>query len=297
MRIVHEWGRYIGIEHDGVERLRYNYQLEGDVSAPRPFCHPIRTPAGIEITALEPLDHTWHRGLWFAWKFVNGVNYWEEQGEIVGRQITLAPPVIEPAAAQNAVRWTSEIAWRDAQGGVETTRLRERRVIACRLADDGALALDWTSEQTAQEDVLLDRTPFTTWGGYGGLFVRLTQALQEQTIVLDDGTTTDRPLGETARWGAIQGRLDTGRDNQAALVFLPSPQNRRAPEPFYGSARPFYNFFGPAPLFHEPLPLARGETLRLAYRVLVLPRPVDATEVDGYYRDSTERETDPGEER
>lgn len=287
MRVIHEWGNFLGIEQDGVERLRYNYQLEGDASpsAPKPFCHPIRTSAGIELTVQSPLDHFWHRGLWFTWKFVNGVNYWEERDAVIGRQVTLAPPTIEAVPDEpKAVRWVSEIAWRDTQNTTEETRLRERRTITCRFHADGALIIDWDTKQTAQGDVVLDRTPFTTWGGYSGLAVRLTQALQKQSVVLDDGTQTSRPTGQHARWGAIQGELDTGQNNHIAVVFVPSPANRRAPEPFYGSAKPFFNFFGPAPLFDEPLSLASGETLDLAYRVLILPRQVDAAEVNGYYR-------------
>jgi len=288
MRIIHEWGRHLSIEIEGVERLRYNYQLPWDTSpsGPKPFCHPIRTPDGLEMTALSPLDHSWHRGLWFTWKFVNGVNYWEEGQEVEGRQITLAPPTVEATRREGAeVRWTSDLAWRDTRDGGEKTRLLERRVITCRPGQDGLLVLDWEIEQTAQEEVTLDRTPFTTWGGYGRLVVRMTQALQKQNIIFDNGVETDRPTGQTYCWGAIQGQLDTGKANYAAFVFLPSPNNPRAPEPFYGSACAFSNFFGPAPLFHEPLTVPQGETLRHAYRVLIVPRRVDANEVDGYYRD------------
>jgi hypothetical protein len=207
MRSIHEPGKWIAIEQDGIERLRYHYQMEGDPapSAPRPFCHPIRTPDGTVITALGPADHFWHRGLWFAWKFVNGVNYWEENQEPFGRQITLAPPVVEESAPDRTVRWTSELAWQDTRDGSEQTRLDERRVLACRLAEDGTMMLDWRSAQTAREDVTLDRTPFTTWGGYGGLFVRMAHTLERQRILFAGGAATNRPTGETYRWGAIEG--------------------------------------------------------------------------------------------
>ena len=29
------------------------------------------------MTADRPPDHIWHHGLWFSWKFINKVNYWE----------------------------------------------------------------------------------------------------------------------------------------------------------------------------------------------------------------------------
>jgi hypothetical protein len=291
MRVIHQIGRYISVEASGVERLRYCYQLDGapEPSAPKPYCHPIRTPNGIELTADAPLDHFWHRGLWFTWKYVNGVNYWEENQEIVGRQVTLVPPTIE--STTDTVRWTSEIEWRDKKDGAEMTRIAEQRRIALRLATNGALVMDWHIKQKPLENVLLDRTPFGTWGGYGGLVVRMTQALQKQRILLSDGTETDHPTGQPYQWGGIEGKLDTGRGNAAAFVFLPSPKNRRFPEPFYGNAKAFYNFFGPAPLFHEPLPLRAGETLEHAVRVLILPRLIEAAEVNGYYEEWAAQET------
>lgn len=296
MRVIHEWGRFLSIEENGVERLRYQYQMEGDPlpSAPKPFIHPIRTPAGLEMTAESPHDHTWHRGVWFTWKYVNGVNYWEENQEIVGRQITLDPPAIDSIPGDaNAVRWYSDLHWRDMRGGIEKTRLMEQRWITCRLIPDGAMVLDWEIVQTPhpdEGDVTLDRTVFTTWGGYSGVVVRMAQALHKQSIVFDDGTQTERPTGQPHLWGGIQGQLDTGRDNHASFLFMPSQRNRRYPEPMYGNVRPFSNFFGPAPLFHEPLVIKAGETLRHACRVVALPRRIDAQEADGYYRDWLRRE-------
>ena len=289
MRVIHELGRYIAVEKEGVERVRYNYQLDGDPlpSAPKPFFHPICTPLGGVMTVESPLDHSWHRGVWFTWKYVNKVNYWEERDAVVGRQITLAPPVIDADAADlDTVRWHSRIAWRDNRDGGETTRINEARTLTCRIYGEGAITLDWHIEQTPTEDVILDRTPYTTWGGYGGVVARMTQALQKQKILFDDGTETNRPIGESHKWGAIQGQLDTtggGAEQWAAFVLMPSPRNRRYPEPFYGAAKAFSNFFGPAPLFHEPLAVGAGETLRHAVRVLVLPRPVDADEVAAYH--------------
>jgi hypothetical protein len=283
MRTTHEVGKYIAVHQDGVERLRYCYQLADDPkpSAPRPFCHPIRTPKGAEITVHSPKDHFWHRGLWFTWKFVNGVNYWEENQKIIGRQITLRPPVV--TSEGNRSQWVSELEWRDTRDGAEKARLAEQRTIALELKDDGAIVMDWHIRQTALEDVVLDRTPFGTWGGYGGLVIRMTQALRKQRILLNDGTETQHPTGQRYKWGGIEGQLDAGGENAAAFVFLPSPKNRRYPEPFYGDAKPSYNFFGPAPLFHEPMPLKAQEVLHHAVRVLILPRLIETGEVNGYH--------------
>src|SRR5690606_23188877 len=47
----------------------------GDVKS---FIHPLRTLEGDVLTVDRPWDHVWHRGLYFAWKLIDGVNYWGE---------------------------------------------------------------------------------------------------------------------------------------------------------------------------------------------------------------------------
>src|SRR5882672_8277076 len=43
----------------------------------KPFFHPI-SAGGTAFTNFKPQDHPWHYGLWFSWKYINHVNYWEE---------------------------------------------------------------------------------------------------------------------------------------------------------------------------------------------------------------------------
>ena len=158
--------------------------------------------------------------------------------------------------------------------------LEEFRQWCCQLQESGDMALTWRTMLTAQEDVTLDRTPFTTWGGYGGLFVRLRNDLKDAQLVFDDGTVTTRCTGERYKWGGIEGTTPDGKD--CAVVFLPNSRNTRYPEPFYGAAKPDYHFFGPAPLFHEPIVLNEGETLTYQVRVLILPRRINPDEINAF---------------
>ncbi|WP_395143526.1 DUF6807 family protein, partial [Armatimonas sp.] len=236
MRITHEIGQWIGLTDDnGVERLRYDY-----ASAPKPFIHPIKLPDGTVITEHEPADHIWHRGLWFAFKFVNGINYWEERDETIGQQTTHGPPVCYPYTP-NHLQIGGHVLWKD-QG---QNRLLESRSWFYELHSSGEAVINWHTKLEAMEDVTLDRTPFTTWGGYGGLFVRLRNDLKDAQLVFDDGTATTRCTGERHKWGGIEGTTPDGKD--CAVVFIPLPENTRYPEPFYGAAKPDYHFFGPAP--------------------------------------------------
>ena len=268
MRITHELGQWVSLTDDnGIERLRYDYG-----SAPKPFIHPLRLPDGTIITEHEPTDHTWHRGLWFAFKFVNGINYWEERDEVCGRQATRKTPQCVPKLDGTVTLW-STVDWCDQ----DKNRVVEFREWQWQLTDSGGMQLSWHSRLEAQE--ALDRTPFTTWGGYGGLFVRLLDDLKDARLVFSDGTIATKCTGERYEWGGIEGTTPNGQD--CAVVFLPDPANPRWPEPFYGHAKPNYHFFGPAPLFHEPLALAAGEILDYRVRVLVLPRRIGALSLPG----------------
>ena len=61
--------------------------------ASRPFCHPILAPDGTPLTRGFPMgktdgeetDHPWHRSMWFAHSYVNGVDFWNEAGGDIGR--------------------------------------------------------------------------------------------------------------------------------------------------------------------------------------------------------------------
>ena len=50
----------------------------------KPFVHPLCLPDGRCFTDARPADHPWHLGLWFCWKFINGLNYWEPRGPAAG---------------------------------------------------------------------------------------------------------------------------------------------------------------------------------------------------------------------
>jgi len=231
--------------------------------APRPYLHPLTTPAGAVLSVEAPADHPWHHALWFTIKFVNEENFWEEYGEFGTLRTTQVTHV-----ATDTVR--AELDW-IAPDGV-SVRLREVRTISTTAIDPDTYAIDWTEALTVPVDTTLDRTPFTTWGGYGGLTLRGAPDWTDTVITLDDGVARDRTLGERSRWLSIQGSTANGA---AGVVIVDAPANVRAPSPWYGSTRAdtygegWANFVNAAFLWDEPLSLAADATLTLRYRVLV----------------------------
>ncbi len=235
--------------------------------APRPFVHPLTTPAGAVLSVESPADHPWHHALWFTIKFVNGENFWEEYGEFGTLRTT--------DVHETAHTVTAQLEWIAPDG--KSVRLRETRTITTSPIDSDAYAIDWTEELSVPVDTVLDRTPFTTWGGYGGLTLRGAPTWTDTVIRLDDGAERQRVLGEPSTWLAIDGVahevVDTPRP--AGVVFLDHPANVRAPSPWYASTRAdtygegWANFVNAAFLWEEPLELLAGNPLQLRYRVIV----------------------------
>ncbi len=233
--------------------------------APRPFMHPLTTPAGAVLSVEAPADHPWHHALWFTIKFVNGENFWEEYGEYGTLRTT------NVRESDHAV--TAQLDWIAADG--ETVRLRETRTISRAPIDNDAYAIDWTESLSVDVDTVLDRTPFTTWGGYGGLTLRGAPTWTDTLIRLDDGVERDRSLGEPSAWLSIEGIASGRAEVNAGVVFFDHPSNPRAPSPWYASTHAdtygegWANFVNAAFLWDEPLHLAAGTSLDLKYRVIV----------------------------
>ena len=222
----------------------------------RPNVHPLSAPSGAVLTRDAPDDHPWHHALWFTIKFVNGENFWEE----------VPPYGVLRHVDEGTVHWI--------RPDRETVVLVDHRTLTeVDLGADDAYALDWSITLEPQDDVVLDRTPFTTWGGYGGLSLRGRPDWTDTRLLLADGSVQDRVLGTPSPWCDLSGQVD-GRP--AGVLFLHGPGNPRHPVPWYGSTRAatygdegWSNFLNAAFLWDEPLSLRAGEALPLSFRVVV----------------------------
>jgi len=221
----------------------------------RPNVHPLRSPSGAVLTRDAPEDHPWHHGLWFTIKYVNGDNFWEEYD------------------AYGVLRHVDESTVHWIKPDRETVVIVDGRSLTEVAIDDDAYAIDWSVTLTPTEDVVLDRTPFTTWGGYGGLALRGRPDWTDTRLMLDDGAARERVLGDRSRWCDLSGAVDGGA---AGVLILDAPDNPRAPVPWYGSTRAatygdegWSNFLNAAFLWDEALAVAAGSDVSFRYRVVV----------------------------
>lgn len=234
-----------------------------DSTLPKPCVHPVTTPTGRVLTSFEPSDHVWHRGLWFTIKFVNEENFWEEHDPF-GTQENLEEPLVE-CVEDSGCTVRHRLAW--VRPGGERV-IREARSVTFEDRGD-AFAIDWCSVLTPDADVVLDRTPFTTWGGYGGLTFRITREMHDVRYLTPEGESQEPLTGQSHPWLGMDGKLDGGPNVHAAVAMFDHPDNPRWPTPFYAKSNGGFTYMNPALLFHEPMHLKAGETLSLRYRVLV----------------------------
>ena len=235
----------------------------------KPHVHPVQTLAGHVLTTVEPDDHPWQRGLWFAVKFVDGDNFWEE----------LDPYGVQRHVDDRTLHWI--------RPDRETVAVVEHRRLGHVPLTDERYAIDWETVLMAGTATVLDRTEYTTWGGYGGLALRGAPTWSDTELTLDDGTRHPSVAGAPSRWLDITGRFG---DAVAGVAVLDHPDNPRHPVPWYASTRagPGYgdgwaNFVNAAILFHRPLTLDAGERLSFRYRLVVHDGAAGPADVDEWW--------------
>ena len=274
--------RSLALTEDDRTVWQFHYAREG-----KPYLHPL-TLGGHTLTDQRPADHPWHHGLWFSWKTINGMLYWEEdpktgkspgETEITDVQATRGP--------DHSARFELSLGYHPP--GKPPVLLEKRKVTFGPPAPDGRYLIDWSSTFMAQEtDVVLDRTPIpgepkgVGFGGYAGLSLRLAPALRKWQFADEEGPV--RASGKKARWMSFAGPLQDGRS--AAIVVLDHPRNPRHPTPWY--LAPGMPYFSPAFLYLGSYTLPARQSLSLKYRILIQPGPVDRDALDRQWRQFAE---------
>ena len=181
------------------------WQLVFDPKQPKTYFHPLATVDGEVLTALSPADHPWHRGLWWSWKYINGLNYWEEDKK-TGR-----------SEGVNELIGTKATTNRDFSARVELNFsyhppemppvLTETRTLAISKPEkNGNYRIDWTSVfRAADKPVKLDRTPpykgRFVGGGYAGLSLRFPVGLKGWKFLTSENATSTRKAAARTRNG------------------------------------------------------------------------------------------------
>jgi hypothetical protein len=252
------------------------WQFSFDQKLGKPFFHPVSVPGQSSLTNFKPEDHPWHYGFWFSWKYINGVNYWEEDrasGKAEGKT-QWGDPVIETDERGGA---TIKLAVRYVNPSGQVDVEEERVIVISAPAADGQYFFDWQARFTAgKQGAFLDRTPMPDEprgqfnGGYGGLALRLASAPAELDVMTLRGTIVDFPQ-QRARPSApaVAFNLRSGGHFMGGVAIFSDPANSGSDAPWYIVNAPEMRFACAAVLAPKPLKYAPGETWMLHYRVVV----------------------------
>jgi type 1 glutamine amidotransferase len=262
----------VSLLRNGQPIWRFNF----GTNESKPFFNPVALPGGPSLTWNSPSDHRWHHALWFSWKYINGLNYWEEdpktgrsEGVTAWRQ-----PRIETWSDYSA-HIVMELDYHPP--GASSVMTEHRVIDVSRPEKDGSYHLDWELTFTAADkDVLLDRTPIPgdpggqAWGGYAGLSVRFPREMQDiQTwtsqgpIAFTKGTYRGNALAMD--YSGVIEKLEAG------IAILDHPANLNSPSPWYAIYNSNMSYFSPAVICYHPYSLKADQSLSLRYRVVVHP--------------------------
>ena len=107
-------------------------------STPRPYLHPVRTCAGVVVSAQHPADHDWHNGVGMAIPDVNGTHFWGGGTYVHGQGYVLLDNhgviVGEPPEPGDDA-FTQELRWIGHDGSLAASRNALDRLECSRRAD------------------------------------------------------------------------------------------------------------------------------------------------------------------
>lgn len=268
--------------HDGSD-------LHPDLS-PRPYLHPVSTPAGAVLTETYPADHRHHYGVSAAVVDVNGVTYWGGNSYVDGQGYTLLPnqgtqsgPAPEVSAGTDRTVVQQQLSWTGPDGSEQVVEDREIRLAGAGV-DAAANLLTWRSDLHAPHGDLLIGSPATrgrTGAGYGGLFWRLGPASPTTVRVsTPEGVVTgeENALGAVGRWLT----LTQVRDSGPVTLLLAQPETDLLPWFVRVSG---YVGAGPAVAWDALVPLPQGSTRSLHLWAALVDAELDVSAADSLYRD------------
>lgn len=238
-----------------------------------PYFHPLNLVDGTELVWLNPPDHPHHRALWFAWKMLNGVNYWEHDANGGVTEVTDAEV---STSADFSARIELAVSYHPVN---QPPVLTEKRVLEITPpVADGAYRIDWQATFIAGPTDL-ELKGGTAGGGYAGLGVRISKDARDWCLINSEGGRAVEPPadgfpkglhGQHARWSDFS-FISTATGSPAGIAIFDHPSNLRHPAQWHDcmvwDSR--FGYFSPAPLWSQPYTLAAGKELVFRYRILV----------------------------
>jgi type 1 glutamine amidotransferase len=256
----------------------------------KPYFHPVRA-RNSTLTCVSPPDHPWHLALWFSWKFINGVNYWEYLNDFKSEESGYRSAGITDIQKSEIIKnpdFSADIrmALQYHPEGGDTVMAEKRNFHVSPPLNDGSYFID--NEYIFNpliDEVVLDRTPIEgepegkSWGGYAGLSIRFNQDFTSPEIVVPSDSDSYRKDD----W--LYMGFNTLSGEKAGICILKNPKFTTTTTSWYvinEPLTPFY-YYSPAVLYDGRIKLKKGEIFHLKYRVWILPGRTGKGEIQVKY--------------
>lgn len=224
-----------------------------------PYFYPVNGPvSGISLTSESALPYPHHRGLWLGCQPMNGGDYWGDssldKGRIESVEMKLGETSPTTAVITNRCRWVRKDA---------PSPLSDERKFTISVPNDRLWLLDADFKLTALEDVSVKKAKHSFFAiraasdvspTYGGVLMNS-----------EGGKGAEGTYGKEARWCGYHGRRAARPDVVEGIAVMTHPGNPWPPIWFTRD----YGHLSPSPLNFrkEPWRLAKGDSIRLRYRV------------------------------
>ncbi|MBI4324097.1 MAG: PmoA family protein, partial [Chloroflexi bacterium] len=224
-----------------------------------PYFYPVNGPrTGQSVTTrnTEPYPH--HSSLFFGCDRVNGGNYWQEgleRGRIVSKDVRLVRASGDQVVFEQDCRWE--------RPGADPP-FSDHRTIAISAPSPDLRYVDFDVTLTAETDVRIEKTNHSLFAARVPPDLAVTGGGVLVNAQGDQGEKAT--FGRPSPWADYRG---TRRGETEGIAIFCHPGDRWYPSPWFTRD---YGFFSPTPLnWLEKgyLELAKGEKLRLRYRVVV----------------------------
>lgn len=245
-----------------------------------PYFFPLLGPAtGLGVTEESSAPWPHHRSLFFGCDHVNGGNYWQDalaRGQIVSRG-----PKVESADEQQVIL-TDVCDWRSGEGAHIIEDRRSYRITA---PDPRTRILDCRLALTARTHIRIAKTNHSLFAVRAA---RELTPLGGGRLMNSAGDTGEKEtFGKPAAWCGFEG---TRLGHTESIVLMDDPQNPWYPCRWFTRD---YGFASPTPFFwtdeKAPWELPEGDTLSLAYRVVVIKGGLDRDRLDRLHGESARR--------
>ena len=229
----------------------------------KPFVHPLCLPDGRCVTEARAKDHPWHLGLWFCWKYINGVNYWEPRDPAAGNLFPDGMTVVKDfkITPNGGACDVSLSMWYGPRKDPGNVLLDEERTVRFSEPDEkGGYKIRSTHVFTARAGVTLDcRRPV----GYGGFSLRMDPMMRGFRME-GVGGNPDPNRNIAGPKGMTAVRYTDPASGHGIEVKMLAPL---ATERMYAWSD--HGFVNPMPIYDGPMTLGPGDSFTLDYEISV----------------------------